>query len=778
MKNTIKKLTTFVLAAASVGAMALAGCSADSYSPKRLTGNTSGQAVSNGGFAVEKGDYVYFINGSEEYTAKNTLGQVTKGALMRISKTDLADEKYENTETVVPSLFVAQDFTSGIYLYGDYVYYASPTTEKNRDGSVANSHLSFHKAKLDGSSNEKEIKDYFFRLETNSATYRFVEVDGVVYCLYVTDSTLYSYNTKTNKNTVLVKGASSENFYFDTENLENPYVYYTMAVTENADSDNPQTVGYNQIYAVRADATAKTNESACSYTTSFEYTYTFNGKYLSNNLDGFEANDYTTYPYVNLGELVLDGKGSSTETYPKTQFNHDSSTPETPHGYVYALQNFTDGRLYLTRKDVNSSSSVGDGAELYCLANAAQEMDRTKSVERNKEETLGKKLALNTDNASAKAIYKYDGTEHTYMYVSGTMIYKVVVSNGTEKSSSILVPEAADSTTLWKADDTYLYYYSTGTNGNNLWRVNYTGTQDDYKGMSLSEAYKPQQILKIDWNSAWYKPEFIGSTLLYSNAQSFGSRAYNYVYAVDLSGSGANGMMNYAELKAFNEKYDEVQEYIESFSSKRGNLTKALKYYFRTGETTAFYDFLDKAKDRGFKDNYRYDETDRTEFKAFTSHTGDYETKFKDGDVYYDTESYFYDMLGKYKAIDEKAIAAVWTSEDYVAPLPEPTLKTTTDVAKTVWLVVGITLGALAVAAAVAVPVVLSLKKKAKLKADLEATKVKTAQKIDTTDDKSIDVYATEEVTEEATENTEDAQEPIEEATEAPVEEAQTPAEE
>ena len=116
MRDKFKKLTCIVAAATlAVTAASFAGCS-DSYSNK-VPGNdifTDEAAVYNGGFAVEKGNYVYFINGAEEYTASNKYGDVVKGALMRISKTDLLNKDYSKTVTVVPMLFVAQNYNAGI----------------------------------------------------------------------------------------------------------------------------------------------------------------------------------------------------------------------------------------------------------------------------------------------------------------------------------------------------------------------------------------------------------------------------------------------------------------------------------------------------------------------------------------------------------------------------------------------------------------------------------------------------------------------------------------
>ena len=176
MRDKFRKLTSMVAAATlCAAAISFAGC-ADSYSIKALPGNIQGEVSSNGGFVVEKGDYIYFINGAEDYTASNKFGDVVKGALMRLSKSDLAAKKYADAETVVPMLFVAQNFDAGIYIYGDYVYYASPTTEKDQDGNVQNDWISFKRAKLDGT---EVMKDYYFRSDNGYLHYgRFAHFGG------------------------------------------------------------------------------------------------------------------------------------------------------------------------------------------------------------------------------------------------------------------------------------------------------------------------------------------------------------------------------------------------------------------------------------------------------------------------------------------------------------------------------------------------------------------------------------------------------------------------
>ncbi|MBQ5927494.1 MAG: hypothetical protein IIX01_06200 [Clostridia bacterium] len=762
MRDKMKKWTSLIAGVLACGVMgSLVGCSSSSYSPKKLTGNVAGEAVSNGGFAVEKGDYIYFINGSEDYTASNKLGSVKKGALMRIAKDDLSSGKYEEAQTVVPALFVSQNFNSGIYIYGDYVYFATPSTEKNKDGSVSNSYLNFKRAKIDGSSTEKELKEYFFRLDDNATQYRFVQgTDGTVYCMYADESTLYAYNVTTAKKSVLVSGATSS-FYFDETDLASPYVYYTMSVTEGLGNDVQYQEKYNQIYCVSPFDKATVDEKNASYTVSAGYTYS-----IKDTDESFNKGDYADYPYVNLGELVYDGKGYSTDC-PTTQYNHDDSTPATPNGYVYTLQAHRDGGVYFTRTDVNTSSSDGADTSLYYYKKDASVTD-WKSIAANAV-LANSKVALSTATATTSAVYKIIDGKHVYMYVSENKIVKVTsASDGSEESKFVLVPSAT-SPTLLSADDTYLYYYSSTSadekltaNGGFIYRVNYTGSAADYSGLATTDNYKPLQIVDIDFNTSWYKPETFDNVLLYSSAQSFGGVAYNYINAINLQGSGANGEMTYEELKAFNDKFAQVKEDIGEFTTEYARLNKALEYYFSTGETVAFDEFIAEAKEKGYKDHYRYSQYEIDEFTAFTAHTGDYADKYKDENgKYYDNQDYFYSTIGVMKSADAKEIDKVWRTADYIEPLPTEA-ETENNANKTVWIVIAITVGVLAVATAVIVPIVISNKKKAKLLADREATKVRSRKKIDTTDDKSINVYETEEDT--ATE------EPVEESVEESVE--------
>lgn len=763
MRSFKKKLTVLCAAALLVcSASSIAACGKSNFVPP--TGEIGvGEVKSNGGFAVEKGNFVYFINGVEDSGADNTYGEAVKGALYRINKAALKSGEYDKAQRVVPSLFVAGNYDGGIFIYDDYVYFASPTTEKEKDSNVSNSWLSFKRAKIDGTSTKKEIDEYLFRLDDNTVSYRFVNVKGAdnkntVYCMYVKDSTLYSFNVSTKVTTVLVKGA--EAYYFDTENLENGNVYYQMKVPTNNTAGASTFENYNQVYCVTPDASATVNADATSYTVAGYRTYSFDRASIVKDNADFDASDITQYPYVNLGRLVLDGIGGVAPQNGKTQFNDESEENNGMAGYTYSILAYRNGRILLTRKEGFSSSS---DTPVYSFTDA-QRTSEWNTVKANKKQLL--KVADSSTYATKDAVYyEAEGGALGYLYVNNNILYRSVVRsvvNGEGNVEGDSVEDGTDLssvavTSLWKTDGDYLYFYGAGDSGNNLYRINYTGDIDEYRrNQMISEEsgknpeYSPSKILDVQWNDSWYKPEFFENVLLYSNAQSFGSQSFNYIYTVNLNGAGET-VMSAAELNAFNEKYAKVTEYIEDFSDigdDGESLVLALKYYFRTGKTAAYDEFLSEAEEQGYKKYYRYGEYAQAEFAAFTGRTAhgdnDYASMFKDDDgAFYDRESYFIRQLGETKADDAETIESVWRT-DFIKPLPEVEEDTGWSTAKKVWVTVAIVAGSLAVIAGITAPIVLARKKKAKLAADYEATAVKK-NKIDTTDDKSIDVYETEE---------------------------------
>ena len=246
-KSLLKILTAVCLIIATV--MTFVGCGGAGTVNVSL--KTPGEVLSNAGFLVETENYVYFINGVEEESADNKYGEPIKGALMVADKNDLS-----NVEVVVPKLMVAKDYDAGIYIYGDYVYFATPTTKKNTSGEIAYAFVDFCKAKLDGSETVE-----LFSVSGVSLQYRIVEVDSVVYVVYydVGENDLLSINTET-KETTMIKEDVESFFFMDNETAKDLVVTYTISTEKEwtSENDEPTTYKYNKIYGYKAgEAEAK-----------------------------------------------------------------------------------------------------------------------------------------------------------------------------------------------------------------------------------------------------------------------------------------------------------------------------------------------------------------------------------------------------------------------------------------------------------------------------------------------------------------------------------------
>lgn len=747
MKFTGKKILAFIAATTVLGStLAFTACNKN-YSLDTPLTMPQGDVVENGGFVVQKGDYAYFINGAENYDADNTYGNVVKGALMRIATADLSAGDYDKAETVVPMLFSAQNFDAGIYIYGDYVYYATTPVDEDLYGNALTSSLDFKRAKLDGSDT---MKEEYFRVDTNSLEYRFVEIDEVVYCLYNESGTLKSFNTETGDTTTLVVGGSSAKFYFDETDAENGTVYYTMPVKKNVDKASATDEKYNQLYRVSADATVTVDKDAVSYTVKgkgYEKTYNFAGlKELNKdakdegNDEPYDLSDYTTYPYVNAGELVLDGISKAGEIKPTQFSNADDLANATLNefGYTYTVQSHENSGVYFTRSKVLAGDS-NEIAELYFVDGAAVSATSWNTVSANDALTV---VSKDTTNATASAVYYQDGGKHYYLYVQDSALYRATLGEDPVE----ILPDGMDSSdNLLFIKDNYLYY----TDGSNhIFRVDYTGDKADYKEMFAPDPYTygAEQILQIEYDTTWYAPKFVGNTLLYGTAQTTNGTNYKYVYGVNLAGSGANGMMNTQELKAFNEKYTEINDFLDDVEDSETQ--SAMRYYFRTGDTELY---------NAVKSLYEKEESN--EIDAFIGHTvsanksaTDYSKKFKDGDKFYDVESYFYQMLGKVNDADKDAMKAGWETF-----LRHETEEETEDEFPG-WAIALIVVGSVLVAGAIAFIVIWQVRKAKKAQREQEIVSLGKRKYIDTTDDKSIDVYADDaaETTEEPVEETSD----------------------
>ena len=751
----------------AAGLTVTAACSGN-YKSDALTGDISGNVVSNGGFAVEKGNYIYFINGVESNTAVNSFGDVLKGSLVRISKENLAAGNYASVETVVPLIMYSGNYDGGIYIYGDYVYYSTPSAAKDSSGATLNSRLEFKRSKLDGS---ETMSGYYFQSENTAVDYRFVEVDGKVYLMYALSESLYgeedavsnihSVNLETGKDTLLAYNVDS--YFFDEDNLSNPYVYYTMNVTYNMGTSNAVEAEYNQIYRVCADAAEGDR--------TYDFSY----------IEDYDAESDPVY--VNLGEFVFDGIGALCDL---TQFNYgydpakdeDTSSDKTNtlSGYTYEIVHYADGTLYYTRTPASNVTEVllyTDDAEV-----GATGWNPVSGNPAATDNYGGRMLLLNGTSLSdytfitdsegkpSGVIYTDNDTLMSANFEGGSLKNEVRLSNVSDEVTILGISEetayaglpAADGAASAKAEYTFLYYGVTGEgNSYSVHRIALGGTAEDYEEFPADDStsnYNDTRILDLDVSSGWYMPEIISGYFFFPSETS-DMMDYDYVMAFDLRPEGAaasdDTTMSNAQIEEINDLYDSVMGEDDGViagidSEDFENLPNALRYAFYTRDAGYLDELIQMWEDEGEDEEYLYSTESAQMYKDFINAEGEYaefrqHSKQINGETVYATSrDYYYNLVGKMTEED---------AEDYTTSLRSDYMQAEPTEAEEGWFeslstgakvgfIIGVCVaGIIVIGAAVLIPLFIIRKKRKAL-----PRYNKARIKVDTTDDKNIDVYA------------------------------------
>lgn len=672
-----KRLTKIVCAAvAAVSAASFALFPACSGGFKGVAMDSSANVKSNGGFLVETADYIYFINGKAASTDENKYGSVLKGSIQRLKRSDVNSGYYGNSETVVPSVIYSGSYQAGIYIYGDYIYYTTPATERDIDGNILNSNLDFKRTKLDGTHTET-----LWQATDNAVNYRFVNVGDTVYIMYVLAENLYgksttnvhSVNCDTKVNTILAYNVVS--YIFDTENPETPYVYYTMNVPRIlGGSDN---WAYNQMYRVRADQTSGNAPR--------EYDFS--------SLEDYDADKDPVY--INLGDYVFDG--ISMHNYASgrvSQFSYAFYTGKAytlyNSDYTYEFKWYKNGKLYYTRKSGGSGSltsmfTLEDGDLSATDGHVKSDWD---AIEANETQTP---FIFGSDSTEY-TFFEKDGVQYALNFATGG-INRYVVENGQLVQKKLLCTDSSVTMLDLREENGVLnlYYSKTGGNGYTVNRLAVDGSDSKYNKLpseiepDQSLTYEATKILDLDVCSGWYLPEFVGNTLFFAS-ETTGMSSFNYIMACDLG--GANGIMTNKEIKDLNELYDGVAEDIKEYDDKTNSdgsasyqyLSSALKYAFYTRDK----DYLEKlikayVDIEGRDEDYLYSKESVEIYNDYVTADGDWEEKYKDlskkidedTTVYANVRDYYYRLVGRMTEEDAEAMLDGFRKDtSYMRPYP------------------------------------------------------------------------------------------------------------
>lgn len=147
------------------------------------------QVLGNGGLAVKKGNYIYFVNGFQSVDdIKNKKASYTVGSLllMKLGEngevvTDedglLKDEYY----ITMSSALCGYEVTN-LYVFGDYLYFVTPSLEnESGDKTWAKQRVIFNRIKLDKTGKVETV--YESGVKYDQLEYEFYEENGSLYIL-------------------------------------------------------------------------------------------------------------------------------------------------------------------------------------------------------------------------------------------------------------------------------------------------------------------------------------------------------------------------------------------------------------------------------------------------------------------------------------------------------------------------------------------------------------------------------------------------------------------
>ncbi len=245
----MKKKSLFLLSLLVVFSIVLFACNSI-----QLTGGPSARdtVYGNGGSAVVKGNYLYFANAFIDYNSlginDNTYEESSPYTIYGIYRTKLNSwgGVDVNEETGIPNNVELLTYNiggfaySGLYIFGDYLYYATPYSTVNSSNETTYGHVRFERVRLDGTEHSilYSASDY-----TNEASYSIVCVDNVVYISILNADDKLIVVSVSGGNTRVNEVASDVTSYATVEQRDieynnnindiNKYIYYTK---QNSDT--------------------------------------------------------------------------------------------------------------------------------------------------------------------------------------------------------------------------------------------------------------------------------------------------------------------------------------------------------------------------------------------------------------------------------------------------------------------------------------------------------------------------------------------------------------
>ncbi len=486
MKTKIFPLLACLLLAVS---FALAGCG-DSFSKIKVNGTQSYDYTvhSQGGMAVQYGNYVYFINGYAGYDdtdgKQNLWPDVVKGGLYRAELSGKAEKDtngnatgeftvektpdavltgmefvvsagvgYDgnatdvvNVQQIAPKRIGTSGYNQGgIFIYDEWVYFATPNNEKDKSGTVQITKTDFFRARLDGT----DVQKIYTTENADNATkpYAFYKYAGAVYLVAQdgTDVVSVKMSKKPGNKVRIAQNVTnvllpySQTYYAGmNENTLEHFVYVLRAATD----DDYQRSG-NIIEIMRPDGTqggvihsqGKTDDTLESVRNGLLFYRTAN------------TSKQTEIHYTNLHDVLMGDHGDAGyKAYHQTLAEYVDENCEFKAGVTEAQQQEYRLNAREQMSGVLGSAAIADYTATYCFRPGGERSDMVYmlGVSSSKIE-----LRSSLDNG-ATTIYEGEATllavEGEYVYFKAdNLIYRTkwLAPSAAEQISESSVSESA-----------------------------------------------------------------------------------------------------------------------------------------------------------------------------------------------------------------------------------------------------------------------------------------------------------------------------------------------
>lgn len=346
-------------------------------------GDASAAVESNGGYVVKQGNYVYFINGYVGADADATWGAATKQGIVRA---EYKDGKIDNStaKVLVPKSIYNSSANGGIAIFGEWVYYATPNIDKDKNGTASTTNTDFMRTKIDGS-----VTQLLGTIGTRSSEYLFTPSR-----VYYFDSSTISYidfsGMKTDKNIDNAKGANKGTLAENVTSVAwkydcNEFYYVQSAPTEDSYKN------YNNLCASTLAGETRTLATQTTYTSD-------------------PVNDQLNVFKFSLVTMCVESDGSATLYFTKTYTLNGSSKTA---GLFMAKASDVKGSEKLLNTVANTTVfplGYADGAlayngdKVYCWYNGVDEPTQVTTTSQTVW-YVKDGLVYFTDSSSASKLY-------------------------------------------------------------------------------------------------------------------------------------------------------------------------------------------------------------------------------------------------------------------------------------------------------------------------------------------------------------------------------------